>query len=166
LDGTSKSPASNPRQCLRWFFYSNACPEHPANNVLNGGGDGVGVVAGGGVPRSVGFLRTTAALVITLAETKNSNSAADGDDDDAAAAEEPVLTPKQRLEAERAAVSPPQYMTTQTRNYMLVWLSLVALALFLRWLPHYLERSEYRGIRDKPITAQHRDDVANASSTL
>jgi len=116
---------------------------------------------------------SVAALVSVLGEREGAAAAADGHDSANAAAggdndDEPALTAKQRLEAERDAVTPPTHLSHVLRNYLLVWLALVSLALLLRWLPHYLERNEYQSIRDKPQAAAFaaRDNVADVSSTL
>jgi len=164
LDGSAKSPASNPKQCNQWFYFSNACPERVSpGTTLGGGGARSGMAA---------------ALVSVLGEREGAAAAADGRDANSKASDgadaggdndgEPALTAKQRLEAERDAVTPPSHLSHVLRNYLLVWLALVSLALLLRWLPHYLERNEYQSIRDKPQAAAFsvRDNVADVSSTL
>ena len=131
MDGTAASPAS-PHKCLKWFWFSNACP-------------GFSVMP---LAAAAELVDTAAAASVALTSTQLGEKEASGEGGPASEPSGAPMTEKQ----ERAAVTPPKQLNRSVRLYLLIWLCLLVLALLIRWLPHWLEKSDYHPIRDRAAT--------------
>ena len=143
LDGTARGPSSNPHPCRSWFWFSSACPGAALPAMLL-------------VDKEAASSAHSSATAASQSDAGKEKEHANETDkkkteEDAAAAAAEAAEEAAEAAAEEE-VTPPPHVSHVVRGWMLGWLSLISLALLLRWLPHFYQRQEYTQIRAQPAT--------------